>query len=275
MIIPAFNVESYVYATLESVQNQTFSEFEVIVVDDCSFDATPEIIQEFVNQDSRFRYIRLEENSQRPAVPRNVGLNLALGEYVAFLDADDLWTRKKLERQVMVLDSQTDLALIHSHLWDFTNDPRIKGIIHITNPYRRRSNYEILRQRNVVQCSSAIARTSVLRDLGGFDERQELRAIEDYHLWLRIGKHGYGIGYISEIHGFYRKRPFSTSALEDINARLGYLDSIEGTQCMLNRVSLPHRLVRKLGGYPMALYYHLLQGNWRQLMRRKPHVFTI
>lgn len=275
VIIPAFNAGSFIERTLESLKNQTFASFEAIIVDDGSTDDTSEIICRMVEQDSRFRYLRLQENSNRPSVPRNMGIEAARGEYLAFLDADDLWTRRKLERQVMVLASRSDLALVHSHLWDFTERSWIIGLFFIPNPYRRRSNYQILCKRNVVQCSSVLARTSIVRDLGGFDERPGLRAVEDYHLWLRVAASGHRLGYISEIHGFYRVRRQSTSALEDMEARLTFLDSIEGTQSRISSDTLKRRLLRKVVTFPFALYHHILEGFFRQSIRKQPRVFFL
>ena len=272
VIIPAFNMERHLSRTLDSLQAQTLTSFEVIVVDDCSTDDTSKIVRARLAADSRIRYIRLESNSNRPAVPRNRGLAEASGEYVAFLDHDDLWSRSKLERQVMILDARPDLALVHSYLWDFTEDSRLLGLLYLPNPYRRRATYETLRQRNVVQCSSVMARTSVLKELGGFDERPELRAVEDYHLWLRIARE-HKIAYISEIHGFYRCSASGTSSQENMIARLRYLDEHEGTQLIANQTSFLRRVGRKLGGYPLALYVHLLEGKWRQGRKRMPRLF--
>ena len=110
VIIPAFNIEQHIGETLDSLECQTFRSFEALVVDDCSTDRTASIVRARAALDPRIRYIRLESNSNRPAVPRNRGLAEAKGEFVAFLDHDDLWFRRKLERQIRVLDS----FLIHS-----------------------------------------------------------------------------------------------------------------------------------------------------------------
>ena len=273
VIIPAFNMERHIGQTLDSVQAQTFTSFEVIVVDDCSTDQTANIVKRRIAEDSRFRYIRLETNSNRPAVPRNRGLAAATGEYVAFLDHDDLWSSRKLERQVLVLDSRPDLALVHSHLWVFRGDSRLLGLLFLPNPKRQRANSGALRRRNMIQCSSVMARTNIVRRLGGFDERPELRAVEDYHLWYRISR-GHQIAYISEIHGFYRSNPAGTSAGENMNERLRYLDEHEDMQSLANQSSLLQMVGRNLGEYPLAFSVHLLDGNWRQRLQRPPRLYT-
>jgi len=272
IIIPTYNMEDHIGRTLDSVQDQSFRSFEVIVVDDASTDGTAEIVKDKAAQDNRFRYVRLENNSNRPAVPRNLALAVARGDYVAFLDHDDLWMRNKLERQVMVLDARPDVALVHSHLWEFAANSRKWGLLYMPNPYRRRVTYKLLLQGNRVQCSSVLARTNVLREFGGFDERPELRAVEDFHLWLRIA-HRNRIAYISETHGFYRMSPSSTSSLENMATRLRYLDSNEGTQILSNSPSLLRRALRKMGGYPLAFYCHIIEARWRQGKGLMPRIF--
>lgn len=274
VVIPAFNMERNISETLDALQRQTFTAFEVIVVDDCSTDGTADIVMERVAKDARFRYVRLEANSNRPAVPRNRGIAEAVGEFVAFLDHDDLWSPRKLERQVRVLDARPDLAMVHSHLWDFTERSKLRGLIYLPNPYRRLAAYNLLRQHNVVQCSAAIVRLSVVRELGGFDERPELRAIEDYHLWLRVSQE-HKIAYISEIHGYYRCSPNSTSTQESLLTKHRYLDENSSTAILSSAPSPVRRAARKIAGYPLALYFHLLDGGIRQLLDKPPRVFEV
>ena len=272
VVIPTYNMVDRIGETLDSLQKQTFTNFEAIIVDDCSTDGTPAIVMNWVNKDARFRYVRLETNSNRPAVPRNRGIAEATGEYVAFLDHDDLWLPRKLERQVGVIDGRPDLAMVHSHLWDFTERSKLRGLVYLPNPYRRIATYELLRQHNVVQCSAALVRLSVLQELDGFDERPELRAIEDYHLWLRISEN-HKIAYISEIHGYYRCSQNSTSTQDALEKKHQYLDEHLSTVILESTPSVLHRVTRKVGGYPLALYHHLLEGRSRQRRGKMPRLF--
>jgi teichuronic acid biosynthesis glycosyltransferase TuaG len=272
VIIPAFNIEQHIGETLDSLECQTFRSFEALVVDDCSTDRTASIVRARAALDPRIRYIRLESNSNRPAVPRNRGLAEAKGEFVAFLDHDDLWFRRKLERQIRVLDSRPDLALVHSYLWEFTENSRFRGLVHLPNPLRRRASYETLRKHNVVLCSSAVARLQVLTDLGGFDERSELRTVEDYQLWLRLGKN-HKLGYLSEVQGYYRWSQTSTSRQENWLEKHTYLDEHEGTVFLANRPSRMWQVSRKIAGYPLALYFHLVEAKVRQILGKLPRVW--
>jgi teichuronic acid biosynthesis glycosyltransferase TuaG len=272
VIIPAFNMEKHIGETLDSLECQTFRSFEIIVIDDCSTDGTASIVQDRAAVDPRIRFIQLASNSNRPAVPRNCGLAQAKGEYVALLDADDLWSKRKLERQVMVLDSRPDLALVHSYLWEFTGKSRFRGLAHLPNPLRRRASYETLRQNNAVQCSSAMVRLQVLRELGGFDERHELRSVEDYQLWLRLSR-SYKLGYLSEVQGQYRWSRTGISGQENWIKRHAYLDANEDTFVLRSRPSFIWQVSRKVAGYPLALYFHLFDAKIREALGILPRIW--
>jgi glycosyltransferase involved in cell wall biosynthesis len=272
IIIPLFNMEKYLTDTLESILNQTFKSFEVIIVDDCSTDASPDIAKKFVDRDNRFKYFKLTTNSNRPSIPRNIGISRAVGRYIAFLDHDDLWFSKKLERQIQVLENRPDLAMVHSHLWDFTERSKIRGFVLLSNPYRRIASYGLLRKHNVVQCSSVLVRSDVIKKLNGFDERIELRAIEDYQLWLRLSEH-FKVAYISEIHGLYRNSLNSTSTQLALSLKHEYLDTHMGTIIKDSTPPLVYRMFRKLVTFPLAIYFHLIDGIFRYISNSYPRLF--
>ena len=97
VITPVYNSESYIGDTIKSVMSQTYKNWEMLIVDDCSKDNTAQVIKSF--NDSRVKYIRLDVNSGA-AVARNKAIAKANGEFIAFLDADDMWKPEKLERQI-------------------------------------------------------------------------------------------------------------------------------------------------------------------------------
>ena len=272
VVVPVFNMEKHIEETLLSIQNQSYTFFEVLVIDDYSTDATKSIIEKFVKSDSRFTYIKTLQNSNKPAVPRNIGLKHAKGKYVAFLDHDDIWFGKKIERQIRVLENRPDLAMVHSHLWDFTERSKFRGLVLLPNPFRRLASHELLRKHNVVQCSSTLILTEVLKELNGFDERIELRAIEDYQLWLRLSEN-YKIAYISEIHGLYRNSLNSTSTQVALSLKHEYLDTHMGTIIKTSTPPLIFRVLRKLVTFPLAIYFHLIDGVFRYISNTYPRLF--
>ena len=104
IIMPAYNCGDFIGTTLDSVINQSYKNWEVIVVDDCSTDNTAEIIQEYIRRkDSRIKYHKLGENSGA-AVARNKAIDLATGKYMAFLDSDDVWFPEKLTKQINFME---------------------------------------------------------------------------------------------------------------------------------------------------------------------------
>ena len=103
IITPVYKCEEYIERTMNSVLAQTYSQWEMLLVDDCSPDKSAEIIRSYTERDSRFKYIKLEKNSGA-AVARNVGLEHAQGRYIAYLDADDIWLPEKLERQIRFME---------------------------------------------------------------------------------------------------------------------------------------------------------------------------
>jgi glycosyltransferase involved in cell wall biosynthesis len=99
IIIPTYNTEKFIGDTLQSVQNQTYQNWEMILVDDASTDRTVSVIKEFAKKDSRIKLFKLEKNSGN-GFARNIALEKAVGKYIAYLDADDLWFSNKLEKQI-------------------------------------------------------------------------------------------------------------------------------------------------------------------------------
>jgi glycosyltransferase involved in cell wall biosynthesis len=116
-IVPVYNGERYLAKALDSILAQTYLPIEIIVVDDGSTDATPDVVRGF---GEAVRYVR--QNNAGPATTRNHGLGLTNGEFVAFLDADDLWTAEKLKRQVGVLNARPDLDFVVCHAQNFWED---------------------------------------------------------------------------------------------------------------------------------------------------------
>ena len=108
VIVPAYNCEKFIGETIDSVLAQTYKNWEMIIVDDCSSDHTRDIVLEFASQDSRIKYYFLQENSGA-AVARNTAMERAKGEYMAFLDSDDIWLPEKLEKQLSFM-KENDVA---------------------------------------------------------------------------------------------------------------------------------------------------------------------
>ena len=105
IITPTFNSAKYIAETIQSVQKQTYPNWEMIIVDDCSQDKTVDIIQNFMEDDHRIHLVQLNKNSGA-GVARNNAINVAKGRYIAFLDSDDLWQPEKLSKQIEFMQTQ-------------------------------------------------------------------------------------------------------------------------------------------------------------------------
>ena len=188
VIIPTYNRADRVVAALGSVLAQTRPPDEVIVVDDGSTDNTSERLAPY---HERIHYVC--QPNRGPASARNTGIKQASGELVAFLDSDDLWLPKKLERQLAAFANDRALRICH------TNEIWIRNGVRV-NPMRKHQKYgghifEKVLPLCIVSPSSVIMTRQLLNEMGGFDE--SLPACEDYDLWLRVLCR-YPIAYIEE-----------------------------------------------------------------------------
>lgn len=113
VIIPMYNAQRYIKSCVQSVLNQTFRDFEVICVDDCSTDDTAKIVAELIQQDNRVRYVRLPKNSGGASEPRNTGMRMSRGKYIGFLDSDDMYTPTALAELVPIAE-QWKADVVHT-----------------------------------------------------------------------------------------------------------------------------------------------------------------
>ncbi|HEV2169794.1 MAG TPA: glycosyltransferase family A protein [Candidatus Binatus sp.] len=178
VIIPTYNRRAMVREAIGSVLAQSFQDFELIVIDDGSGDATDQEISQLT--DDRIRYKSVEHGG--PAAARNRGVELARAPMIAFLDSDDLWAQDKLERQIALMRANPACAISQTGEKWIRNGRRV-------NPgtrHRKRAGdifVDSLRTC-LISMSATIMRTELFRALGGFDEI--MLAAEDYDLWLRI-----------------------------------------------------------------------------------------
>lgn len=179
VVIPVYNAERFIGQTIESVQAQTYQEWELIIVDDCSSDHSWKIVQSYVRKDSRIKTIKLEKNSG-VAIARNSGIKQAKGKYIALLDSDDIWLEDKLERQVALAEKRTASIVYCSY--DFIDE---KGE-QIKKPFivPEVTSYKSMLSSSVISCSTALIDSDLLKQHlfnPGFYH-------EDYVLWMELLK---------------------------------------------------------------------------------------
>jgi glycosyltransferase involved in cell wall biosynthesis len=187
VIIPTYNRAKILPRTIESVLNQTFKDFELIIVDDGSTDNTKQTVGEFQKRDSRVKYI-WQENFGAPAGPKNTGIKNAKGKYIAFLDDDDEWLPEKLERQIKLFsNSSGNLGFVGCNI--LVVEEKTKKIIKkLKMPsYPKEIFLKKLLEGNFIFTSSSILiKREVLNKVGLFDTN--LKYADDWDLWLRISE---------------------------------------------------------------------------------------
>lgn len=183
VIIPTWNRAGTIAAAIRSALDQTRPPLEVLVCDDGSTDASETIVRAI--GDDRVRWIPGTRGG-RPAIPRNRGIGVARGEWLAFLDSDDVWLPEKLELQLTAAEKAGTRAVCANALTIRPDGSENGVLLSIADT---RLAWRDLFQGNRVVCSSAVLHRSLFPSLEGFPEARELKAIEDYALWLRAATH--------------------------------------------------------------------------------------
>ncbi len=198
VVVPAFNSENYIAQTLDSVLRQSYAHYEVIVVDDGSTDRTGQIVAEYVQRDARVRLIALPKASGGPARPRNAGIAASTGDYVALLDADDLWAEDKLRHDAEFLE-RNPLEVLYSGAHYFRGQPQ--NVVHTVAS--RRPGAMLLLKNYVPTLTLCMSRSFCAQ--GPVFDEDPLLGIEDYHLVLRAYLSGKAIGNRPGVDAYYRQ----------------------------------------------------------------------
>lgn len=208
IIIPAYNAESTILGTIESVFQQTFQDFEVIVIDDGSTDRTVRILQDI--KDDRLKIFSYENGGV--CVARNRGISQSIGKFIAFLDADDLWTPDKLELQLMALEEHPEAGVAYS--WTTFTDVDAEGkavALSLSSSYQFAGNvYEQLLVSDFVHSgSNALVRRPAVEATGEFDST--CAGCADWDYWLRLSVH-WPFVVVPKHQVFYRRAAGSMSS---------------------------------------------------------------
>lgn len=184
IILPTYNREKYISKAINSIIEQEYTNWELLVIDDGSTDNTERIIKSF--KDERIKYF-YQENSGKPSVARNKGIENSAGEFIAFIDSDDLWTTDKLENQMSwLLNEDLDIDMIFSNAQIMTINNNRRGLwSNLINEYGYITRLELL-GKNHIPLPSVVIKKNCLNLVGKFNESDHLVIGEDYDLWLRI-----------------------------------------------------------------------------------------
>ncbi|MCD9575265.1 glycosyltransferase family 2 protein [Flavobacterium soyae] len=213
IIMPAYNVAKYIQASIDTVLNQTYTNWELIIVDDGSIDDTAKICKKYLDTDNRIKYIY--QNNAKQAKARNNGIQIAKGDIIAFLDADDLWLPNKLELSLSHFDLNIyDLIFTDSY---YSGQEQI-DVSDLTLEKMRVQNGEYFGptsicdflKMNKIPILTVLVKKAVLEKVGSFDEK--CVPAEDYDLWLRLLKNNCKFKAINIPLSIYRFQENSSTA---------------------------------------------------------------
>lgn len=281
VIVPAFNVESYIEETLNSIKSQKYKNFEVIIVDDFSTDKTFSIASNFNSMDKRFRVM---SNRRKKGVSgaRNTGIDSAEGEWCVFLDSDDLWEPDTIQQRVLAAKMYPNAHFISGDYAEFTDEVSDNLIYRSTcnvfwkehlgkaletgEPLLLSRPVDVFVQSTLTHTIAVMVRRSLILELGKFDET--LSTAEDVHLWIRIAANVDSFVFAPRSLAFYRQRDGSlTHSGKSLyhDAVAAYLDLLKNPLFVNHKIQLTHQIVlfcllntyfyRKTGKKLQAMYW--------------------
>ena len=180
IVMPAYNAQDYIQEAIQSVLQQTYTEWELLVIDDASSDRTAEIVNQLVRKDRRVHYIKNKANIGA-AESRNRGVELAEGQWIAFLDSDDCWHPDKLKKQMDFAEkNNVEFVFSGSSFMDKEGRP-LKYYLKVP----RSISYTELLKQNIISCSSVLIKKTLIAD---FPMKHAEDLHEDFAVWLQILK---------------------------------------------------------------------------------------
>ena len=226
VVIPTYNAAGTVKAAIESVLAQTYRDFEVVVIDDGSTDPTENVVREF---GPRVRYFK--QRNQGVSSARNAGIAQSRGEYLAFLDSDDLWLPQKLAEEIPLLEADPRLGLVYCD-WAVVSGETVLQNSYLKDlPAASGYVFDDLIQSGFILTSGVVVRRACLDDVGDFDK--SLAIAQDYDLWLRIS-YKWRIQLVDQC--LFTKRSLDGSLSSDL------------TKTALERIALFQKTLRDLPG---------------------------
>ena len=201
VVIPVFNAQEYIENTVDSVINQEYKNWELIIIDDCSTDDSLSIVETKYKSNKKIEIIKLERNSGGPAKPRNIGIKNSNGDFIAFLDQDDIWDNDKLRICCNSICDNVDFIYHDMMRVVAENDYSVKQKILPSRQLEQPVLIDLLINDNAILNSSAMVRRSLLVKIGDINESKKIIASEDYNTWLRIAKITDNFLYIPKVLG--------------------------------------------------------------------------
>lgn len=195
VIMPSYNVESFISESIKSVLQQTYKDWELLIVDDCSIDHSVALAQAFSDVDERIILLALRTNVGAAAA-RNIALEKARGQYIAFLDSDDVWARNKLEVQLEFMRSKQYAFTFSDYYVMHENGERLGSVVHVPSSL----SYHQYLCNTVIGCLTVIIDKSIVGDF----RMPLIKSSHDMALWLLILKRGFKAYGLKKVLAGYR-----------------------------------------------------------------------
>jgi glycosyltransferase involved in cell wall biosynthesis len=241
ILTPAYNSSAFIGETIESVLRQTWSDFEMLIIDDGSTDGTIDVVRAVAGRDPRVKTFSSPHGG--PAVARNVGLQHAGGQFMALLDSDDVWDPRYLSEQLSLLYAQPEISIVSANVISRGGPFDGTPFWPITSGTHELQIHEPIAQENAVSVF-AVFRRQVVERIGGFDPTYT--GNEDYEFWLRSMNSGFRVLQNRAVLGRYRRRAGSVSSddVRMLNGIIAVLESAGRLQGRLegDRPLINHRL---------------------------------
>lgn len=205
IIMPAYNAEKYMEAAILSVIEQTYQGWELIIVNDGSTDNTLKIAEKHAGNDKRIKVVT--QVNKRLAAARNTGIRNSEGEWITFLDSDDIWHPGKLEKQVLLSRQQPDVGFIYTGGWIFNEDDleNLKPYPTIYGKYTAQQMYNAIYKCNYIPVLSVMVRKDIINEITFSEDRDFFYGCEDWDCWLRITKTDVNFYGLNEQLFYYRR----------------------------------------------------------------------
>lgn len=218
VIMPAYNAENYIQESIDSVIFQTHTNWELIIIDDGSTDSTSLIISKNCRTDSRIKSFYQKNGKQGKA--RNLGITIAQGFYIAFLDADDLWMSEKLEIQLEEINKKNvDLVFSDSYIFDGTISNSCKKMNTPNLFFKGQEGLKLFLEGNRIPILTVFVKKEKIVLVNGFSEKKSIQNAEDYHLWLKMLISGCTFYGSQKVLSFYRIHSASSTSQDKLASR--------------------------------------------------------
>lgn len=219
VIVAVYNAERYLVESLDSVFNQPYDDFELIIIHDCSTDNSKEILLRYTDKPN----VVFLENKYNEGVPfsRNKGFIAAKGEYIAIHDADDITLPNRFQKEVSFLDKRKDITVVGGHAVRISDTSQIIGSMTYP-PETTGEAFRVIRQfklNPIIDPSSMFRRQSIL-DIGGYRMEPELKTVQDFDLWCRLLIDGHHLYNFQEPLIKYRINPQGVTRVKKLEQTL-------------------------------------------------------